>query len=162
MDKTAFVKTYYPAAKAAGEKYDINPVVILAQAAHESAWGDSYAARNRRNFFGILAAGSPNEYWDGSKSVSTTSGLTFRVYTTAQNSFYDFARLISKKYITAAKVSNDTTAYAKAIAYSPYISEANGDNRPVYEKAVSDNSIFIKAVLGPQLLRDAEAAQKKR
>jgi peptidoglycan hydrolase FlgJ len=161
MDKTGFINMYYPIAKIASEKYDINPVVILAQAAHESAWGTSYSAKNRFNFFGITAIGSPNEYWDGKKSQSSASGLWFRIYKNAQDSFSDFARLISAKYKTAAKVSNDTAAYAHAIAYSPYITELVGDNRPAYEKAVKDNSEFIKKVLGPTLLRDEEAREKK-
>lgn len=162
MDKIGFINTYYPLAKNAGEKYDINPVVILAQAALESAWGTSYSARNRNNFFGIIAAGSLNSFWDGAKSQSTSSGLWFRIYKTAQDGFYDFARLISSKYKEAASVSNDTASYAKAIAISPYISETNGDNRTVYEKTIASNAEFIKAILGPQLLRDQEALEAKK
>lgn len=162
MDKTAFANTYYPLAKTAGDRYGINPVVILAQAAHESGWGDSYSVRNRNNFFGIIAAGSPNEFWDGSKSQSSASGLWFRVYATPQDSFSDFARLIAARYKDAAKVSYDTPAYAQAIAYSPYISEANGDNRPLYEKAVRDNSEFFKAILAPIILRDKQEQEKKK
>ena len=98
MTKEEFVKTYYSLAEKAGKKYNLNPTVILAQAAHESGWGGSYAARVRKNFFGILAAGKPNEYWDGSKSPSQTNPhLVFRIYKTAQDSFMDFARLISVK-----------------------------------------------------------------
>ena len=92
MTKEEFVKTYYSLAEKAGKKYNLNPTVILAQAAHESGWGGSYAARVRKNFFGIIAAGSPNEYWDGSKSPSQTNPhLVFRIYKTAQDSFMDFA-----------------------------------------------------------------------
>lgn len=162
MDKVSFINNYYPLAKKAGEEFNINPVVILAQAAHESAWGDSYSAKQRRNFFGITALGSPNKYWNGEKSKSSASGLWFRIYKTDQDSFYDFARLISSKYKSAASVSNDTASYAHAIAYSPYISEQVGDNRPLYEKAVKDNSEFIKKILGPTLLRDEEIREKKK
>jgi len=70
----------------------------------------------------------------------------FRIYKTAQDSFMDFARLISSKYKTAASVSSDSTQYAKAIAYSPYISESNGDNRPAYQKAVLSNSNYIDSM----------------
>ncbi len=147
MTKEEFVKTYYSLAEKAGKKYNLNPTVILAQAAHESGWGGSYAARVRKNFFGILAAGKPNEYWDGSKSPSQTNPhLVFRIYKTAQDSFMDFARLISVKYKSAASVSQDSTQYAKAIAYSPYISEKNGDNRPAYQKAVISNSNYIDSM----------------
>lgn len=148
MEKEQFIKQYFSLAEKAGKKYNLNPTVILAQAAHESAWGSSYAARVRKNFFGIIAAGSPNEYWDGAKSPSQTNPhLVFRIYKTEQDSFMDFARLISSKYKTAASVSSDSTQYAKAIAYSPYISEQNGDNRPAYQKAVMTNSSFIDSQL---------------
>lgn len=147
MTKQEFTKTYYSAAEKAGNKYNLNPTVILAQAAHESAWGSSYAAKTRKNFFGILAAGSPNEYWDGTKSASKTNpNLVFRIYKSAEDSFMDFARLISKNYKTAASLSSDSTQYAKAIAYSPYISEKNGDNRPAYQKALISNSKYIDSV----------------
>lgn len=162
MTKQDFATKFYPLAKIAGDRFGLNPVVILAQAAHESGWGSSYGATNRKNFFGIIAAGSPNEFWDGAKSKSSVSGLWFRVYKTEQDSFNDFARLISSKYKEAAKLSFDPPAYAKAIAYSPYIDEKNGDNRPLYEKAVRDNSEFFSKFLAPQILRDKQEAEKKK
>jgi len=147
MEKKQFVTQYYPLAAAAGEKYNLNPTVILAQAAHESGWGGSYMARVRRNFFGITAGGHPNQYWDGEKQASQVNPkLIFRIYKTEQDSFMDFARLISMNYKTAAAVSNDSTKYAKAIAYSPYISEQNGDNRQLYEKTVIANSKYIDSM----------------
>jgi flagellar protein FlgJ len=162
MTKQDFANKFYPLAKIAGDRFGLNPIVILAQAAHESGWGDSYAVRNRKNFFGIIAAGSPNEFWDGAKSQSSASGLWFRVYKTEQDSFSDFARLISSKYKDAAALSFDAPAYAHAIAYSPYISEANGDNRPAYETAVKNNADFFSKFLAPQILRDKQEAEKKK
>ena len=149
MDNRAtFVKQYYDIAQQAGTKYNINPTVILAQAAHESGWGSSYLARNCHNFFGITAYGSPNEYWKGDKIPNPKMpNLVFRIYPSDLDGFMDFAKLISLKYKAAAAVSSDSTRYAKAIAYSPYISEKNGDNRPLYEKAVIDNSSFIQSQL---------------
>lgn len=164
MEKNIFASTYYPLAKKAGDKYGIDPIVILAQAAQESTWGSSYSATVRNNFFGVLASGSTNEYWNGQKSQSTASGLWFRIYKTPQDSFYDFARLISSSYKSVLSSSNngqDSTAYAHAIAYSPYISETNGDNRPVYEQNVANNAIYLKAILGPVILREQEEAKKK-
>lgn len=164
MDKYLFGTTYYQLAKNAGDKFGIDPIVILAQAAQESAWGDSYGAKQRRNFFGIIASGPVNEYWRGASNKSTASGLNFRVYETAQDSFYDFARLISSKYQSVLEVSNqgqDSTAYAHAIAYSPYISETNGDNRPIYEQNVANNADYLRGILAPFILREEEKAKKK-
>jgi flagellar protein FlgJ len=123
-----FVETYYPLAVQAGARFGMNPMIILAQAAVESGWGTS---------FGITAAGSPNEFWDGSFSVGQNQyALKFRNYRTAQDSFMDFARLISSKYGDAHRQSYAPAAYAQAIAYSPYIAEQNGDNREGYRTAV--------------------------
>ena len=147
MDKkSAFVQKYYDIAVQAGAKYNINPTVILAQAAHESGWGTSHLAKVCHNFFGITAYGSTNEYWHGDKIANPKiPTLVFRIYPSDLDGFMDFAKLISSKYKSAAAVSSDSTKYAKAIAYSPYISEKNGDNRPLYEKAVISNASFIQS-----------------
>jgi flagellar protein FlgJ len=149
MDKRAvFVQQYFSIAEQAGKKYNINPTVILAQAAHESGWGLSHLAVGYHNFFGITAYGSTNEYWKGDKIANPKiPTLVFRIYKTDLDGFMDFAKLISGKYKLAAAVSSDSTKYAKAIAYSPYIAEKNGDNRPLYEKAIISNSSFIQTQL---------------
>ena len=148
MTKQQFTISYLPLAIKAGERYGMLAEVILAQAAIESGWGGSYGARVRKNFFGITAAGSPNTYWDGSYSVSQNQyQLKFREYKTDQDSFYDFARLISSKYKSAHSVSSDSTAYAQAIAYSPYISEQNGDNRENYKNLIISSFNSISAIV---------------
>jgi len=145
-DKINFIKKFYSLAVEAGKEYKINPVIIMAQAAHEGAWGSSYGARVRKNHFGItLGSGTKNKYFDGSWSYSDNKKLKFRIYKSDRDSFFDFARLITSNYKTAASVSFDYAKYAKAIAYSPYIWEGNGDNRPNYEKIIIVNSKFILA-----------------
>ena len=63
MTKQDFVNKFYPAAKAAGAEFNINPVV-LAQAAIESGWGESKLS-SYNHFFGITAYGRINNYWHG-------------------------------------------------------------------------------------------------
>jgi flagellum-specific peptidoglycan hydrolase FlgJ len=138
-----FVKTYWPIAVKAGAKYGLEPISVLSQAAIESAWGTSYGARHRNNYHGIISAGSPNAYWDGSKSQSSASGLWFRIYKSPLDGFMDHSRLISSKYPTATKVSKDTVKYAQAIAQSPYISEKNGDDREGYRRGIISAYNFI-------------------
>lgn len=148
MDPTTFTTTYYPMAQKAGERFAMPPEIILAQAAIESGWGKSYGARVRRNFFGITAAGPTNPYWDGSYSVANNAyALKFRVYQTEQDSFYDFARLISSAYKDAHAVAHDPAAYARAIAYSPYISEKNGDKREGYRTGILSTFRTISEVV---------------
>ncbi len=137
MNKEEFVSRYYPLAQAAGKRFSMNPAIILAQAAMESAWGTSYGALVRNNFFGITAGGAPNEFWDGSFSLSKNMyQLKFREYATAQDSFNDFARLISQRYKEAHRESNNGELYARIISQSPYIDEKNGDNREDYRRGI--------------------------
>jgi flagellar protein FlgJ len=132
-----YVVNHIESAKAAGQKYNMDPLVILSQAAQESGWGTSLLSKTFHNYFGIIAAGSKNEYWKGQiYDTQNKYKLKFRVYDTPQDSFCDFARLISSKYKAAHAVSNDYKAYAEKIANSPYISESNGDNRELYKNNI--------------------------
>lgn len=132
MEKRLFVKMYGEAARTAGELFGMNPVVILAQGAIESGWGESVLAVKYHNFFGIACYGVANAYWHGGKTDLGNGGLLFRRYDTPEHGFMDFARLVSSAYPQAAAVSFYPEAYAQEIAYSRYISEANGDNRAAY------------------------------
>lgn len=144
-----FVKDSLPAAVSAGAAFNMNPLAILSQAAFESGWGTSNLATAGRNFFGLTAYGCSNEYWHGGKTTVRTTGysLNFRRYDTRENSFLDFARLIRNNYRTAWQVSHDLTAYAREIAYSPYISELNGDDRETYRRSLIDIAATIQAVI---------------
>ncbi len=65
MKKQQFMARCEEPARRAGERFSLNPVVILAQAALESGWGESTLARTYHNFFGMCAAGKANEFWSG-------------------------------------------------------------------------------------------------
>lgn len=144
-----FVKDSLQAAVSAGAAFHMNPSVILAQAAFESGWGTSHLATGSSNFFGLTAYGASNQYWHGGKTqVKTDSySLDFRRYDTRENSFLDFARLIRDGYRSAWSVSNDMPAYAKEIAYSPYISELNGDDRETYRRSLVSLERTIRAIV---------------
>ena len=149
MTKQDFVNKFYPAAKAAGAEFNINPVVILAQAAIESGWGESKLS-TYNNFFGITAYGRINNYWHGGKIQLAENGLTFRRYDTMENSFMDYCRLIRGSYRTSADLSFHPAAFAKSIAYSKYISEVNGDNRASYQILMEKLSASIAALVPKQ------------
>ena len=149
MTKQDFVNKFYPAAKAAGAEFNINPVVILAQAAIESGWGESKLS-SYNNFFGITAYGRINNYWHGGKIQLAEEGLTFRRYDTMENSFMDYCRLIRGSYRTSADLSFHPAAFAKSIAYSKYISEVNGDNRASYQILMEKLSASIATLVPKQ------------
>lgn len=141
-----FVFNLYDIAVKVGKKFNLHPLIILAQASIESGWGTSLLAKMNNNFFGVTAFGKPNQYWNGEFRVSKASGLKFRSYKTVEDGFSDFARIITSYYKEAAKVSNNVAAYAKKIAYSPYISEKNGDNRAKYEEIIKRSAATIQEI----------------
>lgn len=148
MEKQAFIQKFLPAAKAAGKYYNLNPVIILDQAAIESGWGESVLCKVYHNYFGITGYGAPSLYWKGAKTPKVEDGgishLQFRIYESDEQSFFDFARLIRTVYSTAASLSYHPEAYAKEIAYSRYISEMNGDNRETYRQLIVSISQYIQ------------------
>ena len=149
MTKQDFVNKFYPAAKAAGAEFNINPVVVLAQAAIESGWGESKLS-SYNNFFGITAYGRINSYWHGGKIQLADNVLPFRRYDTLENSFMDYCRLIRGSYRTSADLSFHPAAFAKSIAYSKYISEVNGDNRASYQILMEKLSASIATLVPKQ------------
>ncbi|WP_293712155.1 glucosaminidase domain-containing protein [uncultured Parabacteroides sp.] len=156
MQKEEFIKQYHSPARKAGECFGINPVVILAQSAIETGWGESTLAKEHNNFFGITAFGRPNAFWKGPKTDLSENGgipsLWFRKYETPEDSFMDYARLIHTAYPVAASVSHSPSAFAKEIAYSKYISEVNGDNRAAYRRMLVSISGFVEKLLLSQSL----------
>ena len=149
MTKQDFVNKFYPAAKAAGAEFNINPVVVLAQAAIESGWGESKLS-SYNNFFGITAYGRINNYWHGGKIQLADNGLPFRRYDTMENSFMVYCRMIRGSYRTSADLSFHPAAFAKSIAYSKYISEVNGDNRASYQILMEKLSASIATLVPKQ------------
>lgn len=132
-----YVTKYYPFAKIAADRFGMDPLVILSQAALESSWGTSHLSTSINNFFGITANGSTNEFWNGKAyQASNKYKLRFRVYSSPLNCFNDFARLISSRYKAAHSAGLDYKTYAHRIAYSPYITESNGDNRESYKNNI--------------------------
>lgn len=136
MKKALFIKNYLPLAKEAGDAFNLNPVVILAQGAIESGWGMSTLSTQFNNFFGITGYGKKNDYWPGYLVKLHSRSLEFRAYPDARSCFHDYARLIRSTYPAAADMSYYPEVFAREIAYSKYISEVNGDDRETYRTSI--------------------------
>ena len=80
MEISVFIREYAPLAGEAGRAFRIDPVVILAQAAIETGWGESTLCREYHNFFGITAYGLPNVWWTGRWTELSPRSLRFRIY----------------------------------------------------------------------------------
>ena len=156
MKKQDFIKQYLPLAQKAGVQFGMNPVIILAQSAIETGWGESTLCKEHNNFFGITAYGHPNPFWKGDRTdLSAVTGrptLWFRRYASPEDSFLDFARLVRNSYRTAWSKSDNPAAYAHEIAYSRYINELNGDDRETYRRSLIQIERTVQAVI--QLTRD--------
>jgi peptidoglycan hydrolase FlgJ len=150
MLKEIFVQSYYPQVKEAGIKYGINPVVLLAQIAIETGWGESVLCKEHFNFGGLTGFGKPSEFWPGTKVQLCEKGLTYRSYPDARSGILDMARLLRSSYASACNVSNVPAAYAQEIAYSRYISEVNGDNRDNYKQLLVKLSATLSKLIALQ------------
>ncbi|MFQ9022126.1 MAG: glucosaminidase domain-containing protein [Parabacteroides merdae] len=97
-----------------GGSIRINPVVILAQAAVESGWGQSDLASEHHNYFGLTAyLAAPTSGGKAQASSWAPIPSVFRTYDSPGDSFMDYARLIRSVYPFAADVSDDPKAFAR-------------------------------------------------
>lgn len=124
-----FVDKLMPLAVNVAKKFNLNPVVIVAQAALETGWGKHIGAKN--NFFGIKSSNSWNgesqlkasdEYIDGQKVSQVSS---FRAYDNALSSIEDYAKLISSsnRYSKAHAASANPDRYFEEIQKAGYATD---------------------------------------
>ncbi|WP_266362055.1 glucosaminidase domain-containing protein [Tellurirhabdus rosea] len=145
MNAAQFTEIYGAMAVKSGQRYGINPAVILAIASIETNWATSFSSRNDRNFFGIKVSVNPanfGRHWDGKSKRqvgSTYPGDTgfYRVYQTVEKSFLDFGWFITNvqpyKRLGLASQSNNFAQFAKAFTTSGYM-------QATYEKALLSRS----------------------
>jgi peptidoglycan hydrolase FlgJ len=119
QQKVEFVFAYYPLAVEAGKVYTIHPLMLLAQACVESSWGTTELSKTCNNFF-ALANGKPNKFWSG-ESMQAEKGFNMKVYKSARDNFYDFAKLLREEHTGAADFSNSISQYANTIANNPHL-----------------------------------------
>lgn len=134
MSPALFFKMYAPYAVTTQIKYGIPASITLAQAALESAWGESGLTKSANNFFGIKDAAKDEwykeyvvrdttEYLGG---VKTTVSAKFRKYSTPQGSFDDHASFLSanKRYRGLfALAPTDFGAWAVGLSRAGYATD---------------------------------------
>lgn len=126
-----FVEKMMPYAIKAAEEVGMNPLVLVAQAALETGWGDHVPANN--NYFGIKAGASwkgqsmemQSPEYEGGHMVSRRS--RFRSYNSVLDSMKDYIKLIkeNKRYEKAADKSFDPENYFKEIQKAGYATDPN-------------------------------------
>ncbi|MCK6423862.1 MAG: flagellar assembly peptidoglycan hydrolase FlgJ [Burkholderiaceae bacterium] len=130
-----FVEQHRAAAASAAAASGIPAEFMLGQAAHETGWGRREIRGadgvNSHNLFGIKAGGN----WRGPVVVTTTTEVidgqprkvqaAFRAYASYEESFRDYARLISgsPRYAAVMEVTGDAQAFARGLQRAGYATD---------------------------------------
>jgi len=137
----AFVKKIWPYARHAAEQLNVDPQVLIAQAALESGWGRGIIrhpdGRSSNNLFGIKAGTN----WQKETATTTTlefrNGLAvkervpFRSYNSLAESFQDYVELLqdNPRYKGALALTDDPRQFADALQQAGYATDPNyGEN----------------------------------
>ena len=131
MSPEDFISTIKGAALACQKEDGIPASFTIAQAALESAWGESLLTRSANNLFGIKADAS----WTGERyriatteyvaGVATPVEAWFRQYANWQESILDHVRFLKgARYAGAFKTSSGVT-FGYAIASAGYATDPN-------------------------------------
>ena len=122
MTKTEFIAAATAAAQASSAASGFPPGVTVAQAALESAWGQSQLARLAHNYFGIKAHGDLP--WIELPTTEVRDGAALKVrayfarYPSIEACFEDRDRLLGRLalYAEARASAGDPEAFARALA----------------------------------------------
>ena len=133
----AFVRRMWPHAQEAARRLGVAPEVLIAQAAHETAWGKSVPrfadGRSSHNLFGIKA----NRGWEGERVVNSTLEFVdgvpirqrdgFRAYPSYADSFNDYVKFlqVNPRYSEALDSVQDGPAYLRALQRAGYATDPN-------------------------------------
>ncbi|MBE2244058.1 MAG: flagellar assembly peptidoglycan hydrolase FlgJ [Burkholderiaceae bacterium] len=133
--QAAFVQAHRQAAQAAEQQTGIPASFMLAQAAHESGWGQRQIRNadgsSANNLFGIKAGSG----WKGAVAeVMTTEFVDgkprklvqrFRAYASAEESFRDYARLMtgSSRYSQVLASGGDAKRFAQGLQAAGYATD---------------------------------------
>jgi flagellar protein FlgJ len=130
-----FVRMHQTSARAASEQSGIPAAFMVAQAAHESAWG-KHEIRNAdgstsHNLFGIKAGAS----WTGKVAQVTTTEVIdgqprkvvakFRAYASYDESFRDYAKLMkdNPRYAEVVAAGNSVQGFAQGLQRAGYATD---------------------------------------
>jgi len=138
-----FVQSHNAAAQRVARESGIPASYMLGQAGHETGWGKSEIrgdnGSNSFNLFGIKATGN----WNGKVAEITTTEYVdgiprkvkakFRAYDSYEESFRDYARLITEnpRYAKAMENTGNARSYATALQNAGYATD------PLYASKLS-------------------------
>lgn len=129
-DKKAFIHDFAPLAKRVGQKFDLYPSIIIAQAILESSWGQSTLFRKYHNPMGVKGNGvwMPTLEQAGSQLCSVSAD--FRVYQSVVTALEDYGRIMQSALYNGCHRSQ-TANYQEATGNlkGRYATDANYDHK---------------------------------
>ena len=136
-----FVESLRPLAQKIASSLGVDSGVLLSQAALETGWGQKVIqcadGSSSFNFFNIKADAN----WTGAvvkvptleyqNGVAVREWASFRAYNSPEESFADYARLVSEnpRYQQALECAENPRAYIKALAQAGYATDPNYANK---------------------------------
>ena len=106
-DKNSIFEDNYEAFYNAEQKYGVNGVFIAAVGIHESAWGNSYLAKEKKNLFGYRAydrdpINSAQDFESYVDAINVVAEALHKNYLTPTGSFYNGTTVesVNQKYAT--------------------------------------------------------------
>ncbi|NQZ11838.1 MAG: flagellar assembly peptidoglycan hydrolase FlgJ [Algicola sp.] len=143
-DPISFIKSLLPAAKKALAGTPLQPVMVVAQAALETGWGQKVINKkdgsSSFNLFGIKA----DARWEGEKTnvqtlefkdgVAKKENAFFRAYHSFEDSVKDYANFLSsdKRYAKALENADNPAKYFESLQSAGYATD------PEYAKKIVD------------------------
>jgi hypothetical protein len=139
--RAAFIAEYLPHALRVSKATGLDPRLVLAQAAHETGWGQ-HAPNN--NFFGIKGPGPAQQTWEDGPNGPYQTTASFRAYKSPGESFDDYGRLLQNNSIYAPVLSAETlSGQIAAMGKSGYATDRN------YTKRLTDAAAQIQIPEAP-------------
>lgn len=130
--RESFFQNMLPYAKKASAELGIPSSVILAQWAHESAYGESYGAKHRLNFAGISNFIGKPYSWSKAIKVEPrpkSEGSWYNVYANASDFTDDYVHVMNLKYYDKVRAAGKTPGIDDDIlqlAKSPFAADHYG------------------------------------
>lgn len=147
-----FVQAMMPFAKTVGKKHNIDPKILIAQAAHETNWGKSIPkhknGQSSYNLFGIKASPkSANKIQakttEHRKGVNRIEYASFRSYQNYGESFEHYVQLMKRdRFKAVLDLGNNPKAYFNHLQKAGYATDPKYAQKllGVYHHPVISNS----------------------
>ncbi|SFC24899.1 flagellar assembly peptidoglycan hydrolase FlgJ [Pseudoalteromonas denitrificans] len=136
-----FISSIWQFAKKAAEKIDLNPAVMIAQAALETGWGkhiiNQKSGSSSNNLFNIKA----DKSWQGDSvnkstlefenGVAVKKSAAFRAYESIEDSFNDFTDFLKSgtRYKEVLTKSSDPEQFLHSLQKAGYATDPNYANK---------------------------------